>query len=264
MNNYTVYMHISPSNKRYIGITCKKPEYRWNNGNGYKKNIYFTNAINKYGWDNFQHIIIARGLTEEEAKWLEIELIREWNSSNKKYGYNISLGGESGNHSEESKKKMSENHADFRGKNHPNAKAVICITTNKIFNTTTEGAEYYGCLQGHVSNVCNGKENFAGKLLDGTPLVWMYLEDYEKVTEEEINKKIKDAEKLIKNRSNAKSVICITTNAVFYTAKDGGIYYNCGGSEILKCCKKRKSFKSAGKLPDGTKLVWRYIEIIEL
>lgn len=264
MDDYTVYVHINKINgKRYIGITRQNINRRWrNNGKGYKTQQYFYRVIEKYGWDNFEHIIIAKGLSKEEACWLEIELIREWNTTDRTKGYNIANGGECPNLTEETKKKMSENHADVNGKNNPRAKAVICITTKKIFNTVTEGAMYYRCLQGHISNVCNGKENFASKLPDGTPLVWMYLEDYEKVTEEEINKKIKDAEKLIKNRPNAKSVICITTNAVFYTAKDGGIYYNCDASSIISCCRGKR--KSTGKLPDGTKLVWRYIEIIEL
>ena len=26
---YVVYEHISPSNKKYIGITCQIPEHRW-------------------------------------------------------------------------------------------------------------------------------------------------------------------------------------------------------------------------------------------
>lgn len=39
MNNcYTVYKHISPSNKVYIGITSRKPELRWRKGNGYYNN----------------------------------------------------------------------------------------------------------------------------------------------------------------------------------------------------------------------------------
>lgn len=37
MNSYTVYKHTSPSGKVYIGITKKKPEYRWNHGRGYKE-----------------------------------------------------------------------------------------------------------------------------------------------------------------------------------------------------------------------------------
>ena len=109
MNNYIVYIHISPSNKRYIGITSKKPNKRWQNGKGYKRQDYFYRAIEKYGWDNFQHIIIAKGLTKEEAEWLEIELIREWDTTNKDKGYNLTLGGEGGVPTEDVKQKISEN-----------------------------------------------------------------------------------------------------------------------------------------------------------
>ena len=125
MNNYIVYMHVSPSDKRYIGITCQTVSKRWQNGNGYRNNIHFTRAINKYGWDNFQHIIIAKGLTEDEAKWLEIELIRKWDSTNPNKGYNITLGGEGANglvHTEEFKEKRSKKYSGegnpFYGKQH--------------------------------------------------------------------------------------------------------------------------------------------------
>lgn len=29
---YIVYMHIFPNGKKYIGMTGKKPSYRWENG----------------------------------------------------------------------------------------------------------------------------------------------------------------------------------------------------------------------------------------
>lgn len=97
-NSYTVYMHVSPSNKRYIGITRMKVERRWQkNGDGYKSQQYFYRAINKYGWNNFQHIIIAKGLNKETAEWLEIELIKKWNTTNKECGYNVLLGGNATN-----------------------------------------------------------------------------------------------------------------------------------------------------------------------
>lgn len=35
--SYTVYRHISPSEKVYVGIIKNKPEYRWNKGKGYRK-----------------------------------------------------------------------------------------------------------------------------------------------------------------------------------------------------------------------------------
>lgn len=90
---YTVYMHLFPNGKRYIGVTTWKPELRWGaNGCNYK-NPYMKNAIKKYGWDNIEHIIIAENLSFEEADKMEIELIEKYNSANKEYGYNISLGG---------------------------------------------------------------------------------------------------------------------------------------------------------------------------
>lgn len=66
--NFKVYMHISPSKKVYIGITCEANiEDRWKKGKGYKHSPHFTTAINKYGWDNFKHLILYTNLTQDEA-----------------------------------------------------------------------------------------------------------------------------------------------------------------------------------------------------
>lgn len=109
MRRYIVYKHTSPSNKVYIGITSQtNPNKRWRNGKNY--NIYIKNAIQKYGWNNFKHEVLFSNLTEVEAKQLEIELIAKYNSTNRKFGYNITLGGESGNgykHTEETKRRIS-------------------------------------------------------------------------------------------------------------------------------------------------------------
>ena len=95
MDNYCLYKHESPNGKVYIGITSQKPLQRWSCGNGYKNNSYFTRAIKKYGWDNFKHEIIFENLTKEDAKQLEIEYIKKFKSNVRRYGYNISSGGES-------------------------------------------------------------------------------------------------------------------------------------------------------------------------
>ena len=66
-----------------------------------------------------------------------------------------------------------------------------------------------------------------------------------------------------KNNGMAVSIICITTNAVFYTANDGAKYYNIKNkNDIGQVCRGKRNY--CGKLSDGTKLVWRYITIIEL
>lgn len=94
---WCVYKHTTPANKVYIGITGRNPLLRWRNGTGYPSNKYFTNAINKYGWDNIKHEILFSNLTKKEACKKEIELIQQYKSTNRKFGYNQSLGGESGN-----------------------------------------------------------------------------------------------------------------------------------------------------------------------
>ena len=111
MKLYTVYKHTSPSGKVYIGITSKKPEYRWNHGRGYKEidQPVFYRAIKKYGWDNITHEILYSGLQEKDAKNLEISLIKQYKSLG--LSYNITDGGEGTNgfhHSLESRHKMSE------------------------------------------------------------------------------------------------------------------------------------------------------------
>lgn len=93
-NHYLVYKHTAPNGKVYIGITGFDPQYRWlNNGRGYKHQTTFFNAIIKYGWINFQHEILFENLTEEEALDKEEELIQQYKSYDRRYGYNVSLRG---------------------------------------------------------------------------------------------------------------------------------------------------------------------------
>lgn len=51
-NRWCVYVHTSPSGKKYVGVTSQYPNARWRNGKGYKSSPAFNNAIQKYGWDN--------------------------------------------------------------------------------------------------------------------------------------------------------------------------------------------------------------------
>lgn len=108
---YTVYIHISPSWKYYVGLTSLEPSSRWGrNGRGYKTQ-YFKRAIEKYGWDDFIHIIVANNLSKDDASTLEQLLIKQLKSNNAEYGYNITDGGETANglhHTEETKNKIAE------------------------------------------------------------------------------------------------------------------------------------------------------------
>lgn len=202
---YTVYLHICPNGKRYYGSTKQSVNNRWRSGKAYKFNRYFTDDINKYGWNNIQHIIIAKGLSKNEALWLEEELTREWKNSNPDKSYNIDFGnrlseetkkkvGEANKGkyvSEETKKKISdamvgknnpmygkyrENHPMYgkQGKSNPKSKSVICITTKRIFYSTSEGAKYYSFNKSGITRCCKGEQKSSGKY-KGEKLIWRYL-----------------------------------------------------------------------------------------
>jgi len=59
MNNWSVYVHINKiNNKKYVGQSVNL-KARWeSNGYYYRDSPYFYAAIQKYGWDNFEHIIL--------------------------------------------------------------------------------------------------------------------------------------------------------------------------------------------------------------
>ena len=121
--SWTVYRHITPNGKSYIGITSKKPEDRWLNGRGYDLQLPFRNAIEKYKWENIKHEILDTNLTEDEAKRLEKEYIEKYRTFvrfSDCNGYNCTLGGDGTvgctpwnkgkQMSEESRRKNSEAH----------------------------------------------------------------------------------------------------------------------------------------------------------
>lgn len=96
-SRYSVYLHIFPNGKVYVGITGQKPQARWGkDGNGYKYNR-LAHAIAKYGWNNVQHRVLFTGLTRDEASRIEKCLIAVFYSDDGKNGYNAQSGGFIGN-----------------------------------------------------------------------------------------------------------------------------------------------------------------------
>lgn len=91
--SYSVYVHLFPNGKTYVGLTSQKPERRWNQGSGYVPGTPMYYAIQKYGWDNIEHVIVASGLNKEEASNFERLLISKLDSLVGRNGYNVSPGG---------------------------------------------------------------------------------------------------------------------------------------------------------------------------
>ena len=102
MNTYCIYMHKNKINgKIYVGMT-KDIEARWSNKGIYykpqknKNERPFWNAICKYSWDNFEHIVIEENLSREEACEKEIYYISKYKSTERGIGYNVAIGGNGG------------------------------------------------------------------------------------------------------------------------------------------------------------------------
>lgn len=167
-NCYSIYIHTSPSGKVYIGITSTSVKKRWGHGCNYR-GMHFYNAIEKYGWDNFKHDVLFEGLSEEDAKTKEIELIALYDSINPDKGYNVSEGGDVRHHTEETRKKMSQSR---KGKPHhkqwvenlskaQKGVAILAYSPSGEFirehGSIMDCARFWGLSEGTVRDCCNGK-----------------------------------------------------------------------------------------------------------
>lgn len=90
---YSVYVHTCPNGKKYVGMTKRKPEYRWRHGFGYEHNPDFFADILLYGWQNISHEVILSNLSKEEAEQAERSLINLYDTQNPEHGYNCFSGG---------------------------------------------------------------------------------------------------------------------------------------------------------------------------
>jgi group I intron endonuclease len=106
----TIYLLTNIINlKIYVGQTWMALEERpGKNGVGYSNSPYLYNAIQKYGFDNFQYTVLTECHDQMAADVLEDEYIEQLDSCNPAIGYNLKKGGSAGKHSEETKNKISE------------------------------------------------------------------------------------------------------------------------------------------------------------
>ena len=150
--------------------------------------------------------------------------------------------------SEETKEKMSKAR---KGEKSHQCRKVICITNEEIFGYIKQAEEKYGIKHGNIIKCCKRKLKSAG-VIDGKPAIWMYLEDYEKLSEEEVNK-IKNE---VPNRS--KAVICITTGKIYESMQEASRQTGVKFQNISRCCYGK--CKSAGKDKNGNKLIWKFLD----
>lgn len=86
----------------------------------------------------------------------------------------------------------------------------------------------------------------------------------EQLTENEISRERNNKSSksnLIKALENTKKkVLCVTTGEVFDSASNAARHYNLCRSAVCSAANPNHRRKTAGKLPNGTPLIWKYIE----
>lgn len=218
-----MYILIRLMVKKYYGITSsKKAEIRWGkNGYRYKSSPYFYNAIQKYGWDNFEHDVLFTDLTEDEAKDKEKYLIATYKTNEREFGYNTTSGGDGTVGVPFTREKHEK-----RG----TCKSVVQIDmngnkVNKFFNIH-EASRVVGCSFGHISGCCNRYYN--RKRVAG--YYWMFSDEYEKWDKtldsyfERFNKK---PDKKTNKKREKSDILPNTSKTIYWYSLDGklmGIY----------------------------------------
>lgn len=216
MDNYTVYCHENLTNrKRYFGITCQPLHQRWRNGNGYRNNDFFYRAIQKYGWNGFEHLVIQDGLSKKEAESLEIKLINDYDTTNPSKGYNIEKGGSGANRiTDETRNKI--RHA---------LKGHICSEETRL----------------KISIANTGKRNpnkgkrMTAELVEKNRISHLGQIPWNK------GRPWSESERA---KCNGKAVVCVETGTIFSTAHNAGRALKIDFSSINKCCRGRA--KTAG------------------
>lgn len=257
-SDYLIYIHKNKiNNKVYIGQTHQTPKERWGkDGSGYRNSPHFYHAIQKYGWDNFQHIIVRSNLTAIEADQLETKLIKQYDATNSEYGYNIRLGGEHGFHyTQEQKEKLGE---ILRNNSHKykHTQKIRCKETGDIFGTVADAKRWANTS--HISDVLNGRRKYAGRNPEtGQKLSWEYVLKQIPITrlcKEKVNTSFAKLE------NNVVEVICVNTGEKFFSIREAADW--CGlkdTSNISRCCRGLR--QTAGKHPQTKqKLKWQYAD----
>ena len=243
---WCVYMHTSPSNKVYIGITCDV-KHRWrNHGEGYKGGTRIYYAIRKYGWENFKHEILFTSLTREEACSKEIELIAQYKSTDAEYGYNLCAGGKLGPTHEETRRRLSAALMGHRVDPEVSRRVadqisipIICLDTLKEYKSAVEAAHELKVNPSNIRKVCVGRS----KTCHG--LHFAKKSDYENDTIPVFQD----------NPVERRKVICVSTGEIYENVSDA--------SKKTGVNRRAISYACNGTHASANKQIWAFLDEYE-
>jgi len=247
--NKMFYIYLTTNNingKQYIGQHKGALDDNYL-GSG----LAITEAIKKYGKENFSKVILCECASREEADQKEKEMISQYNAVADPNFYNLQEGGTGGDgwracqrwmeqHPEEAKQIYRENHTRLRKwwEEHPEAQEE----NNKklIINSAKWRKEHPDKVQETMKKVNEAKEQWQRE----------HPEEYQA-----------QVARFIKAGSDANSqrIRCITTGEIFTSQSEAGRTYGIPQSNISKVLKGER--RSAGKHPQtGEKLFWEIVK----
>ena len=205
---YLVYLHINRiNNKMYVGITSRTPENRWGkNGCNYSTSPKFYAAINKYGWNNFEHEILETGLSKEEACLREQYYIQKFNFLSPN-GYNLTSGGEMTEMSDEARKKLSKSMMGNK-----NGLGHKCSEEKKKkISDAQKGKTFTKEHKRHISEAKKGKK--VGPCSE------------------------EKRQRIIASKKDKKAVYCVETNMIYESIQECARQLGLQATLICKVCK---------------------------
>lgn len=277
INNIYGFIYITTNKingKKYIGQ--KKYMKGWEDYLG--SGTILRRSIDKYGKENFTREILSIAYSIEELNNLEADFIEKYDAVESKDYYNIASGGHGGftgrgqHASEETKLKMRQMR---QGKNNSNYGNHMGDESKQRISEANKGKR---CginninFGKHPSKEIRDKQSkfMKGRFLgEKSPLYGTHPSEDTRL---KISKNHADTSgekggmfgRKGKDAPSSRKVICITTDKIFDSIIEASIYYNMKSSSAIgACCRKKDKYKSAGKLEDGTSLVWMYYEDYE-
>lgn len=193
MTEGIIYKYTSPNGKVYIGQTINERK-RFNQHKVATDHTHFHNAIRRYGIDSFKYEVVFRTELEDAEQMkailnsMERFFIKKYNSTNPRFGYNMTEGGDAGcvgvhhwaygkHRDQKTRNKISQSlkgatpwnkgvpiTEDQRKKNSEAAKkksvSVYKYETDEYLGTyksLTEAGKVFGVAKANVSAVAKGK-----------------------------------------------------------------------------------------------------------
>lgn len=241
--------------KKYIGqsVNIKERwyEHKYDLRHNIHDNYYLQNAWNKYGEENFVFNIVVECEPCVNLDNLEKYYIDYYKANNKKFGYNLTAGGEGGVPTEEAVYNMT---TAVRERASKDGKSVYCPELDRTFRCAGDVQDELGISRHTITACCRKEKNrrSAGKHPDtGERLHWFYTSDMSGIDD------FLKGNFTVANSMKWKKVMCIELNEVFNSIRFASDITGICASNITMCC--NGTIQSAGKHPvTGEKLHWIY------